>query len=294
MPHQEQLKYTDKARWWQAEGEIWYKSGMLVFLSKFLPLFVYPAGLACTLLALGLVMRGHKRLQTSLMAAALAVILICGNRWVAVSLVRSLEWRYLPPAQMPSAPAIVLLGGGTDAPLPPRPGVEVNAAGDRVIYAARLYHAGKAAHLLISGGAIAWQGPRTTTPADDMAELLGELGVPQQALWLQGRSQNTYEDALYSSQMLKERGITQVILVTSAQHMPRSVILFEKQGIQVIPAPCDYSVTLADWEALIHPNLPTFLINLAPSDSNLRATSGALKEYLGMAVYALAGWTPGD
>jgi uncharacterized SAM-binding protein YcdF (DUF218 family) len=267
---------------------------MLVFLSKFLPLFIYPAGLVCVLLALGLILRGHKRLQTSLVAAALAVVLICGNRWVAVSLVRSLEWRYLPLAQMPSAAAIVLLGGGTDAPLPPRPGVEVNSAGDRVIYAAQLYKEGKAAHLLVSGGGISWQGPRTTTLAADMAVLLGEMGVPQQALWLQGRSQNTYEDALYSSQMLKEQGIAQAILVTSAQHMPRSVALFESQGIQVIPAPCDYSVTFDDWNALMHPNWQTFLINLVPSDSNLRATSGALKEYLGMAVYALAGWSPGE
>jgi uncharacterized SAM-binding protein YcdF (DUF218 family) len=267
---------------------------MFVFLSKFLPLFTYPAGLVCVLLVLGLILRGHKRLQTALMAAALAVVLICGNRWVAVSLVRSLEWRYLPPAQIPPAAAIVLLGGGTDAPLPPRPGVEVNSAGDRVIYAARLFQEGKAAHLLVSGGAIPWQGPNKTSPAEDMAVLLGELGVPQQALWLQGRSQNTYEDALYSSQMLKAQGITQAILVTSAQHMPRSVVLFESQGIQVIPAPCDYSVTFADWDALIHPNWQTFLINLMPSDSNLRATSGALKEYLGMAVYALAGQAVGE
>jgi hypothetical protein len=44
----------------------------------------------------------------------------------------------------------------------------------------------------------------------------------------------------------------------------------------------------------MHPNWQTFLINLVPSDSNLRATSGALKEYLGMAVYAIAGWSPGE
>ena len=46
------------------------------------------------------------------------------------------------------------------------------------------------------------------------------MDIPEEAVWLQPKSQNTHEDALYSSQMLKEKGINRVLLVTSAMHMP--------------------------------------------------------------------------
>jgi uncharacterized SAM-binding protein YcdF (DUF218 family) len=260
---------------------------MLVFLSKFLPLFVYPLGLACLLLGLALVLYRLPRLRTALIAAALLILIVGGNRWVAVSLVRSLEWRYLPPRELPRAEAIVVLGGGTEPAQAPRSSTEVNGGGDRVLQAARLYRQGSAPHILLSGGNITWMDSRSATPAQDMAELLQLMGVPPEALWLQDASRNTSEDALYSSRMLKEKGILRVVLVTSAMHMPRSVALFARQGIEVIPAPADYTVTEAEWQDLAHPNLPSFLLDLVPTASNLEATSGVLKEYIGMAVYRL-------
>src|SRR5512133_2902508 len=125
---------------------------MLVFLSKLLPLFVYPVGLACLLLGLALAFYRLPRLRTGLIAAALLVLVIGGNRWVAAGLVRSLEWRYLPPRELPRAEAIVVLGGGTEPAQPPRSGTEVNGAGDRVLEAARLFKQGSAPHILLSGG----------------------------------------------------------------------------------------------------------------------------------------------
>ena len=106
--------------------------------------------------------------------------------------------------------------------------------------AARLYRQGSAAHILLSGGNITWLGSRSATPAQDMAELLGWTGVfhPRRS-GCRKDLQNTAEDALYSCRMLKEKGIRRVVLVTSAMHMPRSVTLFQHQGIEVIPAPAD-------------------------------------------------------
>lgn len=109
---------------------------MFVFLSKFLPLFVYPLGLACVLLILALI-RSSTRVKSFLISGALILLWLGGNRWVAYSLARSLEWRYLPPKDIPQAEAIVVLGGGTEAPSYPRLFVEVNGAGDRVLFAAR-------------------------------------------------------------------------------------------------------------------------------------------------------------
>ncbi|KPL82719.1 hypothetical protein SE15_11660 [Thermanaerothrix daxensis] len=262
---------------------------MFVFLSKFLPLFVYPLGLACVFLIVAL-LRKSTRSKQILTASALLVLWLGGNRWVAYSLARSLEWRYLPPAEIPSAEVIVVLGGGTEAPSYPRRFVEINGAGDRVLFAARLYKQGKAPHLLLSGGYISWLSQRGSTPAEEMADLMQLIGIPNEALWLQPRSQNTYEDALYSAEILRAKGIRKIILVTSAQHMPRSVALFEHQGFEVIPAPTDYTVTESNWQDLWQPNLASQIINLLPTADNLGLTTSSLKEYLGILIYHLQGW----
>ena len=124
--------------------------------------------------------------------------------------------------------------------------MEINGAGDRVLYAARIYKEGKAAHILLSGGEITWMKATSSTPADEMAEILQSLGVPKEALWLENKSQNTHENAVFSKVILDEKGIKKILLVTSATHMPRAVALFQKLGLEVIPLPVDYSVTLAD------------------------------------------------
>ncbi len=263
---------------------------MFVFLSKFLPTFVYPLGLTFLLIILALILRRRQRLQTAVLVLTALLVFVGGNRWVSFALARSLEWRYLPLNSVPKADVIVVLGGGTESFQFPRPMVEIKSAGDRVTYAADLYKQGKAPHLLLSGGNINWYNSRTTTPAYEMATLLELMGVPSNALWLQPKSENTYEDALFCSQILKEKGIRRVLLVTSAQHMPRSVALFRHQGIDVIPAPVDYTVTEVGWQGLFDPNPETILVNLMPSVGSMSLTSSIIKEYIGIWVYHFRGW----
>ncbi len=263
---------------------------MFVFLSKFLPLFAYPLGLACILLILSLILRKHIRARHILVIAALLLLWLGSNRWVSYALARSLEWQYLPQQNIPKTEAIVILGGGTEPALYPRPSVEVNAAGDRVLYGARLYKQGKAANILVSGGNITFLSDTTTTPASDMAELLRLTGIPESAILIQGNSENTHDDAVLSARMLKERGISRAILVTSAMHMPRSVELFQHEGIDVIPAPTDYTITAAGWDNLFHGDLAAQVINALPNTSSLGLTTNVLKEYIGILVYRLQGW----
>jgi uncharacterized SAM-binding protein YcdF (DUF218 family) len=126
------------------------------FLSKLLPLFVYPLGMACVLLALALMLGRYRRVQWTLIALSLAVLWLGGNRLVTMAAVRSLEWRYLPQGEIPAAEVIVVLGGGERPRTPPRPIHEINEAGDRLLYAAYLYKTGKAPHILLSGGTPVW------------------------------------------------------------------------------------------------------------------------------------------
>lgn len=263
---------------------------MFVFLSKFLPPLVYPLGLAVILLVGALVFTRKAKLHNALIITAILLLLIGSNRWFAYTLARSLEWQYLPQENIPQADVIVVLGGGTESAQYPRPTVEINSAGDRVLYAAYLYKEGKAPAILVSGGNIVWLGGRTMTPAQEMAEILMMMGVPEEDIWLQPESQNTQEDAAYSAQMLKEKGAERVLLVTSAMHMPRSVALFRHLGIEVIPAPTDYTVTQSGWENMLSFDPQAFLVNLLPNASSLSLSTNALKEYLGLFVYGLRGW----
>lgn len=261
---------------------------VFVFLSKLLPLFVFPLGLACLLLILALLWVRARRLAILL---ALVLLWLGSSRYVAYALVRSLETRYPTLDGAPQAGAIVLLGGGTRSGDPPRPMPEVNEAGDRVFYAAKLYHDGAADVVLVTGGSIEWLQPEGIAPeANDMSALMQLLGVPDEALWLEARSRNTYENALYSREMLDEAGLNDILLVTSAMHMPRSVPLFEAQGLRVTAAPTDFLVSDAEWQHLWHGGPSATIINLLPNVEYLTYTTRCLKEYIGIFVYGLRGW----
>jgi uncharacterized SAM-binding protein YcdF (DUF218 family) len=116
------------------------------------------------------------------------------------------------------------------------------------------------------------------------------MNIPDSAMILQTKSQNTHEDAVYSAQLLQEKGISKIILVTSAMHMPRSVALFKKQGIDVIPSPTDFTITEDGWNRMFSPNLETLLTNLLPNSSAIGLTTTVLKEYIGMLTYGVQGW----
>jgi len=217
----------------------------------------------------------------------LAMILVSSNRWTAASLVYSLERQYVPEGELPSADAIVLLGGGTEPQSAPRRTVELNGSGDRVFYAATLYHEGKAPYILASGGRLPWEANPESTPAAEMSTILQALGVPPEAIWLEPESRNTEDNAAFSASILQEHGAQRILLVTSAAHMPRAVFLFEQQGLEVIPAPTDFNITDADWELLWNPDVENFLLDFFPQSGNLSMTTSAVKEYIGRAVAGL-------
>ena len=263
---------------------------MFIFLSKFLPLFVYPLGLACVLIFLALLVSYKRKTSNILITLALVILWLSSTTGFSNLLARSLELKYLPPTEIPSGQVLVVLGGGTEPASPPRTTVEINGAGDRVLYAAELYREGKAPFILLSGGDIEWLSSGSTTPAQDMAALLVQMGVPESALWLENESKNTYENALYAKEFLDEQNINQILLVTSAMHMPRAVALFEKQGFEVTPLPVDFSVTDSISASSSEGNIVGKLIDIMPTASNLALTTNAMKEYLGYFIYKLQGW----
>ncbi len=104
---------------------------------------------------------------------------------------------------------------------------------------------------------------------------------------LETRSQNTSENAANCAGVLKERGISEAILVTSATHMPRAMMMFADQSLNLTPAPTDYAVTEEGWAQLWQTPGVNLLTNLMPSASALGQTTNALKEYIGMLWYRM-------
>jgi len=122
-----------------------------------------------------------------------------------------------------------------------------------------------------------------------MASILEMMGISDNAIWLQTASQNTHEDAVYSLELLKQKAQTN-FTGHICHAYARAMALFKNHGIEVIPAPTDYTVTQAGWDELKTFNVQSILINLIPNTGSISLTSNALKEYIGIFVYHLEGW----
>lgn len=262
----------------------------MFFLSKLLPLFLYPLGLSSLLLALGLfwLWKYPKRAMWAI-AAALFILYFSSNVLVRDKLVSSLEWRYLPPNPMPTADAIVVLGGSTAPALEPRPWVEVSERGDRILYGARLYTQGKAPKLILSGGRVTWRGGSGSSEAGDMKAIAMAMNVPAADILLEETSLNTRENAVNVKALMAAQNLSSLLLVTSALHMPRSVAIFSKLGIDVIPAPTDYLVTKEVYENA-NKTFQSRLLSLFPDADAISQFTWAMKEYVGFVFYWLRGW----
>jgi len=263
---------------------------MFLFLSKVLPLLIYPLGLSCLLMlvALGMLWKYPKKAAIPI-ALALVVLLVSGNGWVSDWLVRSLEWQHIPSQELPVADAVVVLGGGIKEWREPRPWPDLSEGGDRIVYGAQLYNQYKASILILSGGRIDWQKGTGPSESKDMAEIAEYLGVPRAAIIQDPNSLNTHENAVNVRKIMDERGINRVLLVTSAMHMPRAIRTFEKEGIDATPAPTDFLTTKPPLhERKLAPG--EILLNILPDVHRIAKTTKALKEYTGLVIYGLQGW----
>jgi len=231
------------------------------------------ASLFGALLALLLAISGRRRLAFWFRVLALLWLwfwsLPAASNWV-----RSYLKDQHPPIAVqgvPQAEAIVVLGGGVSPAGYGEPYPNLESGADRVWHAARLFHASKAPLVLLTGGSD--PAHSATSEAEAMRQFMLDLGVPNHAIVLEERSRNTSQNAEYSGAILSERGVTRVLLVTSALHMPRAKALFEAQGLEVIPVASDHEVLSRPWWR-----------SLLPETSALDGSSRAIKEIVGRLV----------
>lgn len=277
---------------------------MVYWINKIFGWFASPMGFEVLLLAAGLIClllpKRRIRLAIGFFATALALFWVLGSMLT----VRMLEWeleREFPvrlAEKMPEADAIVLLGGGMAAAPGHYPYADMAPAADRVWHAARLYKAGKAPLIIPSGsGDLA-----STVP------LLRDFGVPQAAILVEGKARNTEENAkfvsvlleqmssankpsLSSSQLLnastpqRARAKPKVLLVTSAWHMRRSLLMYERYAptLEIIPAATDYEMAARPRDGTV----VRFLRDLVPDADGFFRSTFLLKEYVGYWGYRL-------
>jgi uncharacterized SAM-binding protein YcdF (DUF218 family) len=242
-------------------------------LSKIAPAPFYPLGLSIILgaAAVWFLVKGRKKAGTILAAVACGGLLFFSLPVTEFIMIRPLESRYNPPAAFSKCSAVVLLGGGEVAALPPRRYPETNDFGDRILHAARIYRMGVAPYLVISGGC-----------AGESARLLSELfGIDPSVILRETAARNTAGHGNDIEAALASRGLPpNVIVVTSAMHMYRSVKVLRKAGFTVQPAPTDYRADIPYRWALT-----SFL----PRAASLANSTEALHEYYGLMIYWISG-----
>ena len=144
----------------------------------------------------------------------------------------------------------------------------------RTMYGARLYLEGQPCTVVTCGGVGDPRCPEWTLAAV-MRDLLIQFGVEDQDIVLEDSSRSTYENAVEAAQILRQRGINDVVLVTDAPHLPRAVRCFAAQGLRVTPAGCRYPNQEDAWR----------IADFVPSPYGPAATQRALHEWLGIVQY---------
>jgi len=260
---------------------------MPVILSKILLTLVNPVGFTLLLLVGGmffLLVSRKTRTAVVLFVCSFAVLLAFSMPITAHFLMRGLEGRYDPQSVYDRpVSAVVLLGGFTRGKVPPRLYAETNMDANRAFGAMRVWRQGVASKLVLTGGLLELTTDEVVPEARTMFDLLSEhFGVDSADVIIESRAQNTKDNAVYTREALTEAGLDlDVVLVTSAYHMPRAAAAFEKAGFTVTPAPTGF---FADKDFSRKP------FKWLPSVASLFESTIALREYLGMAVYKAAGW----
>ena len=168
---------------------------------------------------------------------AFVVLYALSTRFVSSGLLYLLEPGPRDPVADRSGEAIVVLGGGTYFGAPEYGGDTVKSQTlARLRYAAFLHRAlGKP--VLVTGGA---PESNSVPEAELMKQALQrDFQVPVQ--WVESGSNNTFENAQSSFQVLSAAGIRRIYVVTHASHMLRARIAFAHQGFSVIPAPTAFT-----------------------------------------------------
>jgi len=236
-------------------------------------LLIPPASLILLAMAGVLLARPRRGAAAGLAFGALLALYALSTPLLGWWLLSRLETQLpAPAARSEPAQAVVVLSAGVVLTGPEFGGPTIDALGlQRLRYAARLARQ-SGFPILVSGGRLREiQG----SVAGLMAQSL-KLDFGVDARWLEERSTTTHENAEFSAPLLRDAGVTRVLLVTHAWHMPRAQAAFEAAGLVVSPAPTGFT------------DPPGWRLALVPSTTALKHSYYALHELGGRVWYRVA------
>lgn len=240
-------------------------------LEEFVIWMTYPPALTACLLALACLVAvlRWRRLGLAIGIAALGWSVVWSVPQLSDWLRHTLEDQHplVDEEQLPPADAIVVLGGGEGYRWLNRENVDPEELrSSRLAAGARAWLAGRAPVVILSGG-----GGGGNTEAGKMASAITRLGVPTSVLLVEDESSDTKDNAAFTSRIAERHGIERVLLVTSALHMPRAALLFQRAGLEAIPVPVPERAHRDGWAD-----------RWLPSRRALWRSGRALKEYLAL------------
>ncbi len=210
----------------------------------------------------------------------MSLLVILTNPFLSNLALKQLESPPKPIDQIPLVQTGVVLGGivafrdDTDQ-------IQLNGNVERVEEAIELYHRSIVSRLIYSGGSGSVMNPEEKESVA-MAAFITTRGVSPSDLLLEKDSRNTYENAIRTSEVLDSLGMKNqpILLITSAFHMKRALLCFEKQGIQAIPYPVDFKSDSWNWSF-------SWII---PSATALTTWELIIREVLGLLMYRMTGF----
>jgi uncharacterized SAM-binding protein YcdF (DUF218 family) len=257
-----------------------YWPEMEFILPKIISWLIVPSNLIVIGLLVGVAGGRFLRPLRAVGAVTIVAVAVIAALPVGKLALHPLEDRFPRPSDLPEpVDGIIVLGGAV------RPGLaaareeaSTNEHAERLAAGLMLARRFPEARLVYTGGSgsLAAAAPRETEVA---RRWYAEAGLPQGRLELEDRSRTTWENAVYTRDLVRPRPDQRWLLVTSAAHMPRAVAAFRAVGWEVIPWPVDY-----DTGEDIDIYLPVFSENLETIDL-------AFHEWTGLLFYRLTGRT---
>jgi len=257
---------------------------MFFILSKLLTFLINPLVWIVTLVGLALFLKKEKWKKRSLQLC-FACILFFSNNWINSLVLTAWE---TPPMLVSEIEApfdlAIVLGGysklGNDLPNDQQLFPFANG-GNRLNHAVELYKLGKVKKLLLSGGSGKVFGEKVSESTEAKSYLLS-IGIPASDIIVEPTSRNTRENALFTANLLKELHLSRqsILLISSANHLPRAHKCFTAVGLSVTPFAVDVTPKPIAFQ----------LENIIPQIDALNNWKGLIKEWVGYFVYWMRGW----
>jgi uncharacterized SAM-binding protein YcdF (DUF218 family) len=257
----------------------------MFFIVSKLAWFVFaPVNFLVLLSVVGLVLwlLGFIRLGRALTAIGVLALAICCFSPLGALITWPLENRFpSPPENLPAPAGIIVLGGALDGQLTEARGQPSLLSGAaRLIAGAELARRYPQARLVFTGGSASLT-REVEGEAKGVHDVWLGLGVPESQMSFEEDSRNTWENALFTRNLVAPKPGDHWLLVTSAWHMPRAMGIFRRVGFDVTAYPVDF---------LTYGNIRDFIPASYVIDQ-LIMLNFALHEWIGLVAYRLTGKT---